>query len=63
MADVSAQYSTAEAAALLGVSPSTLRRYCGDGTLPEPGWIRVGRRRQRAYSDDWIREARRILSQ
>ena len=55
------RYSTSEAAAQLGVSPSTLRRYLKEGFLTEPGWGRVGRRRQREYDETWIQAAKAQL--
>lgn len=55
-------YSTKAVADILGVAPSTVRRYISDGFLPEPGWVRVGRRRQRQYSQEWVRRAFDTLS-
>lgn len=54
-------YSTSEVARLLGVTDATVRRYVATGFLPEPGWVRVGRRRHRQYSKSWVENARRKL--
>lgn len=54
--------TTGAVAERLGVSPSTVRRYIKDKYLPEPGWGKVGRRRQRTYSEDWVRAAEEKLA-
>jgi excisionase family DNA binding protein len=54
--------TTSAVAERLGVSPSTVRRYIKDNFLPEPGWGKVGRRRQRIYSEDWVRAAEEKLA-
>ncbi len=53
--------STSEVAAALDVSPSTVRRYLKEKILPEPGWTRKGRRKERGYSQEWLVEAKRTL--
>ena len=54
-------YTTSEVAKILGVSPSTLRRYVSSGSLPEPGWTKQGLRKQRAYSEAWVDNALKWL--
>ena len=54
-------YAPAEAAKLLGVNPSTLRGYIAKGVLPEAPMIRVGRRRQRGFTEKYIEAARETL--
>ena len=56
-------YSTSEVAAALKVSPATVRRWMKEGFLPEPGWTKTGRRRQRAYGAGWLADAREKLAQ
>jgi excisionase family DNA binding protein len=60
--DTEAGLTTSAVAERLGVSASTVRRYIKDGYLPEPGWGRVGRRRQRIYSEGWVRAAEEKLA-
>lgn len=60
--DTGAGLTTSAVAERLGVSPSTVRRYIKDNYLPEPGWGKVGRRRQRIYSEDWVRAAEEKLA-
>jgi excisionase family DNA binding protein len=55
------KYTTSEVAAMLDVSPSTIRRWLKEKFLPEPGWGRNGRRKQRLFSDAWVASARRKL--
>lgn len=61
MPDALGNYTPAETAAELGVNVSTLRNYVLRGELPEPGWVRVGRKRQRSYPKDWIDNAKLVL--
>jgi len=53
--------STADAAAALGVSDSTVRRWISSGYLPEPGWSRKGARKARAFDRKWIDAARKKI--
>ena len=50
-------YTTSEVAAVLGVSAVTVRRYVATGQLPEPGWEKRGKKRQRAYTQEWVDQA------
>lgn len=59
--DLNGPYSTAEVAALLDVSPSTVRRWIKEGFAPEPGWAKSGRRKQREYTDGWLATVRQSL--
>lgn len=61
MPDSLEQFTPSEAAVLLGVQPSTLRGYVLRGELAEPGWMRVGKKRQRSYGRQWIDDARKVL--
>ena len=54
--------TTSKVAERLGVSPSTVRRYIKEKYLPEPDWGKVGRRRQRIYSESWVRAAEEKLA-
>lgn len=56
-------FTTSEAAAQLEVASSTLRGYLRDGTLPEVTMRRVGRRKQRGFTSEWIDAARRTLAE
>jgi DNA-binding transcriptional MerR regulator len=55
--------TTQTAAALLGVAPSTLRSYIKQKVLDDPGLLRVGRRLQRGYTEEYIAQARRQLQE
>lgn len=55
-------YTTSEVARELGVTDGTVRRYITSGFLPEPGWHRQGKRRQRQYTEAWVKAAKRALS-
>jgi hypothetical protein len=57
-----ANYSTREAAHLLGVSMATINRYVVAKTIPVPPLTRVGGVRVRLWSDKDITKARVILS-
>jgi hypothetical protein len=62
MPDQSGNLTPGEAAAALGMSPSALRRAILDGYFSEPGVIRIGRRRQRSFSPEWIAAAKKKLA-
>lgn len=54
-------YTTSEVARELGVTDSTVRRYVTTGFLPEPGWHRRGKRRERRYTEQWLTAAKQAL--
>ena len=54
-------YTTSQAARILGVSPQTLRRYITSGQLPEPGWGRMGLKKQREFTQEWIDAAQQWM--
>ena len=56
-----ARYSTAQAAALLKISKSTLLRWERESKLPAPH--RLKRNNQRIYTDEWLRKAREFADE
>ncbi len=55
--------STKEAAERIGVHPNTLRRYTLDGTVKPVDYVRVGKRKQRGFTEEWVKYAIRTLDE
>ena len=47
-----------EAAAILGISTASLRRYIADGTLDEPPRVKFGKGMRKVYDDAWLEKAK-----
>ena len=51
---------TSEVAALLGVAPQTVRRWIADSDRPAVEFW-PGRKRERAFNDEWVAATRRWM--